>query len=161
VRDILLFAGSSPATLQPVTLKPILTDAISSAAAAVPGAPRVEPTGEDVMVLANPEMLRELLLNLILNACQAMRGHGSDPIVARMSATGDVGRIEILDRGPGIPNVIRDRVFEPFFTTKHGGTGLGLAIVKRLADLQGGSVSLEDREGGGTSAAVTLPLHRS
>jgi len=51
-------------------------------------------------------------------------------------------------------------VFEPFFTTKHGGTGLGLAIVKRLADLQNGSVSLEDRDGGGTAAVVTLPLYR-
>ena len=73
---------------------------------------------------------------------------------------GETCRIAILDRGPGIPDEIRHRVFEPFFTTKHGGTGLGLAIVKRLADLQNGSVTLDDREGGGTAATVTVPLHR-
>ena len=72
---------------------------------------------------------------------------------------GDACRIAIADRGPGIPAAIRHRVFEPFFTTKHGGTGLGLAIVKRLADLQGGAVSLHDRDGGGTTAVLTLPLH--
>jgi signal transduction histidine kinase len=77
------------------------------------------------------------------------------------AAAGQWCRISILDRGPGIPDDIRHRVFEPFFTTKHGGTGLGLAIVKRLVDLQGGSVSLDDREGGGTAAVVTLPLHRA
>ena len=67
-----------------------------------------------------------------------------------------------LDRGPGIRRRDRaTRVFEPFFTTKHGGTGLGLAIVKRLADLQNSSVSLEDRDGGGTAAVVTLPVHRA
>jgi len=65
----------------------------------------------------------------------------------------------VLDRGPGIDPAIRARIFEPFFTTKHGGTGLGLAIVKRLADLQGGTVTLGDRDGGGTQACVSLPIH--
>ena len=157
VRDILLFAGSGKAKIQPVTLGSVLADAIASATAAVAGSP-VEQTGDPVVVQADPELLRELLLNLLLNACQASVGTG--PIVVTTTAAGETCRIAILDRGPGIPDEIRHRVFEPFFTTKHGGTGLGLAIVKRLADLQNGSVTLDDREGGGTAAIVTLPLYR-
>jgi PAS domain S-box-containing protein len=157
VRDILLFAGSGKAKIQPVTLNSVLADAIASATAAVVGSP-VEQTGNPAVVLADPELLRELLLNLLLNACQASVGTG--PIVVTVSTAGETCRIAILDRGPGIPDEIRHRVFEPFFTTKHGGTGLGLAIVKRLADLQNGSVMLDDREGGGTAATVTLPLYR-
>ena len=158
VRDILLFAGSGKAKIQPVTLSSVLADVIASASAAVAGS-TIEMTGDPAIVQADPELLRELLLNLVLNACQASVGTG--PIVVATTAAKETCRVAILDRGPGIPDEIRHRVFEPFFTTKHGGTGLGLAIVKRLADLQGGSVTLGDREGGGTAAVVTLPLHRA
>ena len=70
----------------------------------------------------------------------------------------DVCRIAVLDRGSGIPAEVLERVFEPFYTTKKTGTGLGLPIVKRLMELQGGTVSLRPRAGGGTVAEVTLPL---
>jgi PAS domain S-box-containing protein len=155
VRDILLFAGSSRAKLQPVTVATVLADVVASARAAVPDAPVVQLAGEPIVVRADPEMLRELLLNLLMNACQASAGGAAISVMT--SRAGESCRIAIDDRGPGIPATIRDRVFEPFFTTKHGGTGLGLAIVKRLADLQGGTVSLADRDGGGTTAVVTLP----
>jgi signal transduction histidine kinase len=100
-------------------------------------------------------MLRAVVLNLILNACQASGGQAVE-IVTTTEAR--VCHVAILDRGPGIPPEARDRVFEAFYTTKRGGTGLGLAIVKRLIELQGGTVSLTPREGGGTSAIVTMPL---
>jgi PAS domain S-box-containing protein len=158
VRDILLFAGSGKAKIQPVTAGSVLAEAIASATAAVAGS-SVEQTGDPAVVQADPDLLRALLLNLVLNACQASAGTGR-PIVVTTTVAGETCRVAILDRGPGIPDEIRHRVFEPFFTTKHGGTGLGLAIVKRLADLQNGSVSLEDRDGGGTAAVVTLPLYR-
>jgi two-component system CheB/CheR fusion protein len=158
VRDILLFAGSRAARLQPVTLGPILHDAVASAAAAVPEAAKPVVSGPDPVVVADPEMLRDLLLNLVMNACQASR-HAPDPVRVTVTAADRSCRIEVLDRGPGIDDTIRDRIFEPFFTTKHGGTGLGLAIVKRLADLQGGEVTLGDRDGGGARACVTLPLY--
>ena len=157
VRDILLFAGSGKAKIQPVTVGSVLADAIASATAAVAGS-SVEQTGDPVVAQADPDLLRPLLLNLVLNACQASVGTG--PVIVATTAAGETCRVSVLDRGPGIPDEIRHRVFEPFFTTKHGGTGLGLAIVKRLADLQNGSVSLEDRDGGGTAAVVTLPLYR-
>jgi PAS domain S-box-containing protein len=160
VRDILHFAGSRNARLQPVTLHTILRDVIDSAAAANPDLPSPIPSGADPTVVADPEMLRELLLNLVMNACQASRSASSEPVRVEVTVAGAGCRIEVLDRGPGIEPRILHRIFEPFFTTKHGGTGLGLAIVKRLADLQGGEVSVGDREGGGARACLTLPLHR-
>jgi PAS domain S-box-containing protein len=160
VRDILLFAGSRNARLQAVTLHPILRDAIGSAAAANPDLPPPVLSGSDPTVVADPEMLRELLLNLVMNACQASRAATSEPVCVQVAVTDSGCRIEVLDRGTGIDPALLHRIFEPFFTTRHGGTGLGLAIVKRLADLQGGDVSLGDREGGGARASLTLPLHR-
>ena len=160
VADILLFAGSRAARLQPVAVGTIAADAVTSSAAAVSGVPRpVITSNGDPVVVADPDMLRELLLNLVMNACQAARAHASEPVELRISATAQTCRIDVLDRGPGIDPAIRARIFEPFFTTKHGGTGLGLAIVKRLADLQGGTVTLCDRDGGGTQASVSLPIH--
>jgi PAS domain S-box-containing protein len=160
VSDILRLAAAREARLQPVRIGPILADAAASAAAAVRGVPMPLVTGADPTIEADPEMLRELLLNLLMNACQASRSHTGDPVHVDVSTADGACVIAVGDRGTGIDPGIRDRIFEPFFTTKHGGTGLGLAIVKRLVDLQGGAVSLADREGGGTFARVTLPIHR-
>jgi PAS domain S-box-containing protein len=160
VRDILLFAGSREARLQPVTVRSVVRDAIASAVAAVPGVPAPIVSGDDPVALADPEMLRELLLNVIMNACQAARATAAEPVEVRIAALAGTCRIEVLDRGPGIDPAIRERIFEPFFTTKHGGTGLGLAIVKRLADLQGGAVTLTDRSGGGARAGIDVPIHQ-
>jgi PAS domain S-box-containing protein len=160
VSDILMLAAAREARLQPVRLGPILADAASSAAASVRDVPMPLVTADDPTLTADPQMLRELLLNLLMNACQASRGHTAEPVQAAVTTVDGWCQIEISDRGPGIGPGIRDRIFEPFFTTKSGGTGLGLAIVKRLVDLQGGTVALADRDGGGTRARVTLPLHR-
>jgi PAS domain S-box-containing protein len=160
VGDILLFAGSREARLQPVTVQSVARDAVASAIAAVIGVPAPVIIGDDPIAVADPEMLRELLLNLVMNACQAARATAAAPVEVRIAAIAGTCRIEVLDRGPGIDPAIRERIFEPFFTTKHGGTGLGLAIAKRLADLQGGAVTLDDRSGGGARACVTLPLHQ-
>jgi signal transduction histidine kinase len=100
-------------------------------------------------------MLRAVVLNLLLNACQAS---GSAMVEIVTTTEARLCYIAILDRGPGIAPDMRDRVFEPFFTTKRGGTGLGLAIVKRLMELQGGNVTLGPRADGGTTATVTLPV---
>ena len=76
-----------------------------------------------------------------------------------MSGTCAASPSPIADRA--FPADIRERVFEPFFTTRATGTGLGLAIVRRLVELQDGTVTLRERDGGGTIAEVTLPLATS
>lgn len=159
VSDILLYAGTAPPNLQAVALGPVLSDVVSSArAATVTEAVEIIVSSTAVIVRADPHMLREVLLNLVLNACQASRAGQVIEIATEVQS--DSARVSILDRGPGISPEARTRIFEPFFTTRRGGTGLGLAIVKRLVERQGGTVALEDRPGGGTAAVVALPLDR-
>ena len=156
VQDMLRFARPRTPSIGPVDVQGLLPDVIESARAAAgkPGVP-VTVTGERATVYADPEMLRAVVLNLVMNALQAS---GSTPVEITLSSEGDACRIAIADRGPGIPEEEIDRVFDAFFTTKKSGTGLGLAIVKRLTDLQGGDVVLRRREGGGTIAEITLPV---
>jgi len=111
--------------------------------------------GDGVVALADLDMLRAALLNVTINACQAA---GTMAVEIRVSSQSGRCRIDVCDCGPGIPAAVHERVFEPFFTTRPGGTGLGLAIVKRLIELLNGTIDLADRPGGGTVAAVGLPL---
>jgi two-component system CheB/CheR fusion protein len=155
VEDILLYARPQPPRPQYFDPRLLINETVSSARAAMAGvSPDISVHGDTGMLKADPEMLRAVLLNLVLNACQA---EPSGSVEIRTSSGGGVARLQVLDRGPGIPEHVRERVFEPFVTTKSGGTGLGLTIVKRLAEMQGGSVSLRARDGGGTLAEVTLP----
>jgi PAS domain S-box-containing protein len=156
VEDLLAFARPTQPKLQAVELRTVLADAAAAARAAsgvdVPG---IDITGHQPVVRADPEMLRAVLLNLILNACQASSG---ETVEIDTTVERALCRVTIHDRGPGIPPDAQDRVFEPFFTTKRGGTGLGLAIAKRLMEVQGGTVTIGPREGGGTTAEITLPV---
>jgi len=156
VEDLLLYAHPRPARLQAINVTLLMRDVATSARSSM-GRPEasIRVSGDDVMVSADPEMLRAALLNLTLNACQAAAGTDVD---VHISGGPDGCRIAIADRGPGIAPEIRTRIFEPFFTTRVNGTGLGLAIVKRLLDLQNGTLRLLDRVGGGTLAEVTVPV---
>jgi signal transduction histidine kinase len=99
-------------------------------------------------------MLRRAVLNLVLNALDAMPSGGLLTITVCTSASGV--EIEVGDSGPGIADELLERLFEPFFTTKSSGTGLGLAIVERIAQTHGGQVvALNGAEGG---AAFTLSI---
>ena len=153
VKDILTYSKPSPPKTQRVATVPLITEVVNATRAAIPGA-AIEVSGPPIVVKADPEMTRAVLLNLLMNACQA------SPLTAveLQTACGN-GRceIQILDRGPGIPSEVREHLFEPFITTRSGGTGLGLAIARRLTQTQGGALTLDDRPGGGTVATVTLP----
>jgi two-component system CheB/CheR fusion protein len=111
--------------------------------------------GADVAAHGDVELLREVFLNLLMNAAQAMDGTG---VVRVVIEGGGEAVVRVSDPGPGIPPDLHEKVFEPFFTTKGGGTGLGLSIVRRLVELQFGSVSLESSPGRGTTVVVRLPI---
>ena len=154
VTDMLRFARPRSPSMAAVDVHGIIEDVIQSArATAGATCPTITLAGEADTVIADAEMLRAVLLNLVLNACQASK----NTVEITVEHTGDECRIAIADRGPGIPREQLDRVFEAFYTTKQAGTGLGLAIVKRLTELQNGRVELGPREGGGTVASVMLP----
>jgi two-component system CheB/CheR fusion protein len=153
VNDILRFARPVAPLVQSLDLDPIVRDSMANAAAAVGrDCPPIEYAATSQVVRADAEMLRAALLNLLLNACQA----GSRRVEIRTSFENDWCRISILDDGVGIPDDVVAHMFEAFYTTKKTGTGLGLPIVKRLVELQGGTVSVTPRQGGGTRAEITL-----
>lgn len=117
----------------------------------------VERQTSPVTVGCDPHALRQVLMNLVLNAQQAMGEGGS--ITVTVERQEGAGVISVADTGPGIPEEIRDRLYKPFSTTKQGGSGIGLALVKRFADNFGGSVGFESPPGGGTTFRLSLPLH--
>jgi signal transduction histidine kinase len=112
--------------------------------------------GDDGCVTADGELIRATVLNLLLNAAQAMAGQGR--ILIRTSTEHGHAIVQISDTGPGIPPEIREQIFEPFFTTKARGGGLGLPIARRTVELHGGSLTLECPGEGGTVVTMTLPV---
>jgi signal transduction histidine kinase len=110
----------------------------------------------------NSAELRQVLLNVIMNALQAMPEGGTLSIKAS-TVESDSGRIliEVTDEGVGIPPDLRHRVFEPFFTTKQGGTGLGLAICSNIIRRYNGEIWIDPAEGGGTAVRIALPASAS
>ncbi len=111
--------------------------------------------GAETRVPADPEQLKLVLLNLLLNSAQAMQHNGRILIRVRRMAT--LVELHVIDEGPGIPDDVRDHLFEPFFTTKHRGTGLGLATARRIIESHNGTLVLESPAGGGTVAVIRLP----
>jgi len=110
---------------------------------------------------ADPELLKEVLVNLIVNACDAM-GDGGRLIITEEDGLAErMGRailIRVSDTGPGVPESIRDKIMEPFFTTKEEGTGLGLSIAARIVEEHGGRLELRGDNGKGATFIVTLPI---
>lgn len=105
------------------------------------------------------EKIKQVILNLVLNAIDAMGGSGP-PITIRTRYSAERERIEISvrDRGPGIPKETLDHLFIPFFTTKPNGTGLGLAVCQRIVTNHNGEIRVESQVGVGTEFTVRLPL---
>ena len=155
VGDILRFARPREPVIETVEVRAAVVDAAVSAEAAAGGASSgVRLPDTTLLVRADREMLREILLNLLLNACQS---GSSQPIEILVSEAGGTSRIDIADRGAGFGETDPERLFQAFHTTKTSGTGLGLAIVRRLLSLQDGTIHLLSRDGGGAIARVTLP----
>jgi PAS domain S-box-containing protein len=155
VEDILRFARPRPPVLERIDLLPVLIDAANSAlAAAGPSCPRVDVPSSAPAVVGDREMLRDVLLNLLLNACQSGSSEAIEVSIADHGGTTTIG---IADRGAGFGSQDPEQLFQAFHTTKKSGTGLGLAIVRRLMSLQNGEVTLQAREGGGAVARITLP----
>jgi signal transduction histidine kinase len=113
------------------------------------------PADELPPVIGNADQLRQVLLNLLLNAVDAMPDGGT--LTVRSIAGSTVALLEVQDSGVGIPPDIRAHLFEPFFTTKPTGTGLGLSICAHIVTQHGGQIELESSPGQGTTFRVALP----
>jgi len=106
-------------------------------------------------VHANPDLIKQCLINLVKNAVEAMEDGGK--LFVTTSMTQDHAVLTVEDTGEGIPLDIRDKIFSPFFSTKGKGSGLGLAQTRKIIDEIGGTVDLASREGVGTKMTLFLP----
>ncbi len=107
-------------------------------------------------VAVDADMLHQAMLNLLLNALQAMDSDGRLEI--RIKGFDQDVQIEIVDSGPGIDNAIIEKIWDPFFTNKEKGTGLGLGIVQNIIEAHNGKIHLENADFGGARVLITLPL---
>jgi signal transduction histidine kinase len=108
-------------------------------------------------VMGDRAALEQLLLNLLLNAGEALDGGFSQLVEVRVEMIAGFVVVRIRDTGRGIPADQIDQVFEPLFSTKRGGTGLGLAVADRIARAHGGEIRVESKPGSGTTMSVHIP----
>lgn len=182
ISDFLRYARMRPPKLSPVNIGQLLTD-IRMLLIQRPEARGIEiklDEPEEVKdFLADHEQLRQIFLNLGVNALQAMeqspekalhmrvrplylhQAQGLDPkaVAGRVDRPGI--SVEISDSGQGMPEDVRKQIFEPFYTTKPSGTGLGLAIVARIVQAHEGLIGVQSQPGKGTTFAIWLPADRS
>ena len=111
---------------------------------------------EPVPVRGDAGQLKQVFLNLLLNAVQAMPGGGQ--VRVTVAKREGAAHVRIADTGPGIPPEALRRVFDPFYTTKSDGTGLGLAICHGIVEQHQGEIEVESEEGRGTTVSIRLPL---
>lgn len=150
----------SPPQRQPAALNAVVTETLDLLRPELDNRDqRVEPRLDEALPLApfDPAQLKQVLVNLIKNAMQAMTRGGMLTVATGFDA--DEVWVRVSDTGGGIPQEKLNRIFEPFFTTKKKGSGLGLMIVQRIVREHGGRIELESRVGRGTSFKVLLPRH--
>lgn len=113
-----------------------------------------------VRAYADPKLIKQAVLNLMLNGTQAMTGRPGGELMVGAALEPDAAVIRITDTGPGIgPDAVK-RIFDAYFTTKKGGTGLGLPMTKRIAEEHGGSLELSSEVGKGSRFTLRLPLEK-
>jgi two-component system, NtrC family, sensor histidine kinase HydH len=158
VNEFLEYARPAPLKREPVVLSGLLDSCLELLAPVIQQAwvtvKRAYPQGEH-KVDVDPNQLRQVFLNLILNAVQAM--HSGGEVTLELKQEGAHTHVSVRDTGPGIPTDKLRQVFEPFYSTKPGGTGLGLPIAQRIVSEHGGRLVIECKPGEGTAATVILP----
>ena len=157
VGDLLEFARGRDPVKRECELNGLITGAYARARSGRTGQVRFsldsDPSG--VRLMADPEQIEQVFINLFANAHDAMDGTGS--ITVRVAASADAVTVRVADSGNGMPPASIEKVFEPFYTTKHKGTGLGLAIVFNIIKKHYGEITVASTEGRGTTFTLTLP----
>ncbi len=157
VQDVLQFSRPRPPKMGRVRVAAVLreTAGLLQQDPSLSGV-EVAVSGDDVTVSGDSEQLKDLFLNLLLNASQAIDGHGTIRVISGVRNARCW--IAVAGSGLGIPRRDLSRLFAPCFATKNRGTGLGLAITRQLVDAHGGEIEIDSVEGKGTTVTVSLPL---
>jgi signal transduction histidine kinase len=154
-------AGRGGLAVEPglVTLGPLVRETVEVAKGVADGHEfRIEEPDGDVLVLADPARLQQVLLNLLTNA--VIHAPDSPDVVIRLRRLGRRAEIEVEDRGPGIPPDLQARLFGRFERggTQGRGLGLGLYISREIVTAQGGTIEVDSRPGDGATFTIRLPL---
>jgi two-component system sensor histidine kinase PilS (NtrC family) len=161
ISDFLEFARMRPPTMRGMPVDTCIEDVLAllrtNTAISKGIEIRLIKSVEGAWVSIDEEQLRQVFLNLCINACESMRGKGRLMIDLAVDGEDDL-RISIQDEGPGIGEEAEKHLFEPFFTTKDGGTGLGLAIANKIIEAHNGRIAYRNRDEGGAEFSVVLPL---
>jgi signal transduction histidine kinase len=160
VNDLLQFTADRDPCWQRIEVRHLVEEVIGSLAPqfVAQSIETVLDVPHQQMVTADREMLRRAVLNLSLNALDAMPDGGRLFVTSYFGPDGL--ELEIADTGPGLSEQAQRRAFEPFFTTKSNGTGLGLAIVDRIAEVHGGDVAAANCPEGGAAFTIRIPTRR-
>jgi PAS domain S-box-containing protein len=158
--ELLNFAKPSRLSVKDVDINELLSSAAKMASFEIQGFKTVfimDLQAGLPEISADEDKLKQVFLNVILNALQAIGGKGTLTIRTTLDVSRHGIQVDIVDDGPGIPPDYRQRIFDPFFSTKDGGTGLGLSICHSIVKEHGGEILTACPEGGGTCISIRLP----
>ena len=121
---------------------------------------KLEVAGSPAVVLADRQLLKQAILNLVLNACEVMQAQagGQKKLTLNLKRNEQMAELRVADTGPGISPENRRKIFQLFFTTRAGGSGIGLATTFRIVQMHNGSIDFETEVGRGTTFRIELPL---
>jgi signal transduction histidine kinase len=119
---------------------------------------RLRPHNAPLMADVDAKLVKQAVLNLMINAVQAMSNGGE--LILSAATKEDWAIIDVIDTGPGIAPEALDKIFQAYYSTKRGGTGLGLAMARRIAEEHGGELTVASELGKGSNFSLRLPLKR-
>lgn len=158
--DFLRYAGRLELDRKPVELNGLLQELVDFFAPQAQASRvqlRLQKSPYPVNAPIDGKLIKQAMLNLMINGIQAMNNSGGELILA-LSSTPDQAKIEVIDTGPGISADAVSRIFEAYYSTKRGGTGLGLPMSKRIVEEHGGKLAVRSEPGKGTDFTIELPL---
>lgn len=159
VDDFLRYAGRLELDRKPIDLNVVLdelVDFFAPQAAAQRVQIRLKKNTNGALAPIDSKLIKQALLNLMINALHAMPGGGE--LIMTLDRTDEQALIDVIDTGPGIPDNVVDKIFEAYYSTKKGGTGLGLPMAKRIVEAHGGKLTVKSEAGKGTDFTLALPL---
>jgi signal transduction histidine kinase len=159
VTQLLHFDKSTAAAAEVFSLQDSFTDSVALMTVTIPKRIKfyVDLPEKSPMMYFNKAQLFQVIMNLCVNAKEAIEGEGTIVLAGKELEDGKIVQIEVTDTGIGIAPEILNRIFEPLFTTKPHGTGLGLTIVKNILDKHSSTCEVRTQVGSGTSFYIKIP----
>lgn len=175
VRELTLYSGNENGTFEPVNVSHVVQDIVALLTASIPKRAILDSDLPDGLppVWGNPTRIRQIAMNLVINASDAVGDRGGTIRISTSRATcasvpgsdgavrlppGEYLRLVVSDTGCGIPEAQMGRIFDPYYTTKGKGHGLGLAVVHGIVQSHGGSINVQSAAGKGTTFEVFFPI---